>query len=1049
MTAFTLIERYDAWGHKRDHATKTSKGRAARQGKWGTELMKTTPRRRTTGEGRSRLGALLLGLVLIMGLSAVFFPTAKAQAAEVEGCHYGTNGPNASTLCWIDMSSFDSTQAQSPSGQQMSLDIGHYRLTMTAKQTAGPTGLMKPVYASTAPTWSQAVFGRGIYAGVGGKPVIYQQNVPAQIGNNGSINFSNIVVTDINTSQVVTSGYTFVLADAESTNANEGLIFTSDQVLNNYAAVTPSGYLAPCGLEFSGAGTNRVTCMGAPDEGAAQPVGAALLSTSAPSEVGIQFFNGVSSSRQGVAFAVMFAQVSASKIVTDRVAANDNFVVSTNYANSGTVIGAPASTSGTNAASTTPETILAAQNGTLVRFQEQMAAGSTSTLGDYTKSWKCTRNGAAVPDNQITSVNNGAGVDVIVQIGDDVNCAVTNTAQSPKLVVAKSSNPASGSVVNPGQTVAYTVVASNTGNTPLTNVTVRDDLSGVLAHAEYVNGSAQATVGAAPTVSGNDLAWTGNLAVGQSVTLTYRVTVDQDATPADVLVNHVTGTGTNPNNPDHPNVPSNCVTGSEQDCTTTHTPGGSSLSVKKSADPASGSQVYRGQTLTYSVVATNTGDTPLTNVTVDDDLAAVLNHSAYVTGSATASVGAAPTLSGTTLTWTGDLPVDGTVTLTYQVTVNADVTAEDVLVNHVTGEGTNPNDPNHPNVPSNCVTGSEEDCTTSHTPGIPGLTVKKASDPESGSLVNPGQTITYTVVASNTGNTNLTNVTVDDDLAAVLNHGTYVTGSATASTGAAPTVSGTTLTWTGDLAVEGTVTLTYQVTVNDDVTAADVLVNHVTGEGTNPNNPDNPNVPSNCVTGSEQDCTTSHTPGIPGLAVAKSSDPASGATVKPGQTITYTVVARNTGNTDLTNVAVKDDLSGVLAHAAFVGGSASASVGAAPTVSVSTLTWTGDLAVGESVTLTYRVTVNSDVTEADTLVNLVVGSGENPNNPGNPSVPSTCVAGTEQGCTTTHTPTVPTGPSVHTGGEALPGGVLYAGLALLVVGAAGTTFVLARRSRME
>ncbi len=61
MTAFTLFERYDAWGHKRDHATKTSKGRAARQGKWGTELMKTTPRRRTTGEGRSRLGALLLG----------------------------------------------------------------------------------------------------------------------------------------------------------------------------------------------------------------------------------------------------------------------------------------------------------------------------------------------------------------------------------------------------------------------------------------------------------------------------------------------------------------------------------------------------------------------------------------------------------------------------------------------------------------------------------------------------------------------------------------------------------------------------------------------------------------------------------------------------------------------------------------------------------------------------------------------------------------------------------------------------------------------------
>jgi hypothetical protein len=82
-------------------------------------------------------------------------------------------------------------------------------------------------------------------------------------------------------------------------------------------------------------------------------------------------------------------------------------------------------------------------------------------------------------------------------------------------------------------------------------------------------------------------------------------------------------------------------------------------------------------------------------------------------------------------------------------------------------------------------------------------------------------------------------------------------------------------------------------------------------------------------------------------------------------------------------------------------------------------------------------------------VNLVVGSGDQPEQPGQPERPVQLCDGFEQDCTTTHTPTVPTGPSVHTGGEALPGGVLYAGLALLVVGAAGTTFVLARRSRME
>lgn len=655
----------------------------------------------------------------MMGLSSVFFPTLQAQAAAPDGCYYGTNGPNNKTLCWIDMSSFDTTRAQTANGQQMSLNIGHYRLRMTAKQSAGPTGLMKPVYASTAPTWDLAVFGHQVYANVGGKPVIYQENVPAEVGNNGSIDFTNIVVTDVNTGQVVTGGYTFVLADAESTNSHEGLIFTSNKPLNTYDKVTPDGFLEPCGLEYSGAGTDKVTCMGAPDDGAAQPVGAALLSTDAPSEVGIQFFNGASSSRQGVAFAVMFAQVSASKVVTNRVADNDSFVVSTMYPGTGAAIGTPAATNGTNAASTQPETILADQNGTLVRFQEAMASGSTSTLSDYTKVWQCKRNGVNVPGNEITSVNNGAGVDVIVKIGDDVNCAVTNTAQLPKLEVKKSSNPSSGAVVNPGQMIEYTVVAKNSGNTPLTNVTVSDDLTNVLNHAAYVNGSAKASMGSAPTVSGPKLTWNGDLKVGESVTLTYKVKVNADVTAKDTLVNHVVGEGTNPNNPDEPKVPSNCVAGTEVDCTTTHIPGIPGMAVKKSADPASGTTVKPGQVITYTVVASNTGNTDLTNVKVNDDLTRVLAHATYVKGSAAASIGATPNVSGSALTWTGDLKAGESVKLTYQVKVNADVKETDTLVNAVVGSGDNPNNPDNPGVPSNCVTGSEKDCTTTHTPVVP------------------------------------------------------------------------------------------------------------------------------------------------------------------------------------------------------------------------------------------------------------------------------------------------------------------------------------------
>ncbi|MGO1317042.1 MAG: DUF7507 domain-containing protein, partial [Cellulomonadaceae bacterium] len=269
-----------------------------------------------------------------------------------------------------------------------------------------------------------------------------------------------------------------------------------------------------------------------------------------------------------------------------------------------------------------------------------------------------------------------------------------------------------------------------------------------------------------------------------------------------------------------------------------------------------------------------------------------------------------------------------------------------------------------------------------NTKAVPGLVVKKSSDPASGERVKPGQTITYTVVASNTGNVDLTGVVVSDDLADVLDNAGFVDGSAKAVVGgesvADPVVGGAELLWSGDLAVGDAVTITYQVTVNADVTQDDALVNVVVADGETP--PGVPPVVPNCTPGSaDPDCSTNHTPNEAGLVVKKSSDPASGARVNPGDTITYTVVASNAGNVDLTGVVVSDDLADVLDNAGFVDGSAKAVVGgesvADPVVGGAELLWSGDLAVGDAVTITYQVTVNADVTQDDALVNVVVADG--------------------------------------------------------------------------
>ncbi|HEX3867004.1 MAG TPA: putative Ig domain-containing protein, partial [Gemmatimonadaceae bacterium] len=53
-----------------------------------------------------------------------------------------------------------------------------------------------------------------------------------------------------------------------------------------------------------------------------------------------------------------------------------------------------------------------------------------------------------------------------------VNCSVTVAPSSPGIAITKSANP---TVAAPGQSVTYTYVVTNTGNTPLTSITVTDD----------------------------------------------------------------------------------------------------------------------------------------------------------------------------------------------------------------------------------------------------------------------------------------------------------------------------------------------------------------------------------------------------------------------------------------------------------------------------------------------------------------------------------------------------------------------------------------------
>jgi len=114
-----------------------------------------------------------------------------------------------------------------------------------------------------------------------------------------------------------------------------------------------------------------------------------------------------------------------------------------------------------------------------------------------------------------------------------------------------------------------------------------------------------------------------------------------------------------------------------------------------------------------------------------------------------------------------------------------------------------------------------------------------------------------------------------------------------------------------------------------------------------------------------------------GYSLVKTSDPANGTVVWPGDTVGYTLTVRNTGQFVYTGAVITDEMAGWQHAGTFNEGSLLLS-GGESAIEGSKLTWTvGDLAVGEEKTLNYSVTVDDEAWDT-VLVNVATGSGDVP-----------------------------------------------------------------------
>lgn len=270
---------------------------------------------------------------------------------------------------------------------------------------------------------------------------------------------------------------------------------------------------------------------------------------------------------------------------------------------------------------------------------------------------------------------------------------------TPGYGFAKASDPVSGSEVQPGDTIAYTVTGSNTGGTAL-NVAISDSLSDVLQHADY-NGDAVAKVNgqtvAAPTYNPatKTLSWSGPVPAGQSVTLEYTVTVHADAWGVQ-FKNHATSTATPPTGPPITPPPGE---------TEHHTP--SRLTFWKTSTPPSGSEVSAGDEITYTLHFKTEGGVPHA-VDHEDVVVKVIDDADIVAGPTPSNPALAvtPVVNGR-FAITGSVPGDTEYTVSYTVRVKADGQRGDSrLDNHLVPTGTIP--------PEECVpvAGEPPTCTT-------------------------------------------------------------------------------------------------------------------------------------------------------------------------------------------------------------------------------------------------------------------------------------------------------------------------------------------------
>ncbi len=405
---------------------------------------------------------------------------------------------------------------------------------------------------------------------------------------------------------------------------------------------------------------------------------------------------------------------------------------------------------------------------------------------------------------------------------------------------------------------------------------------------------------------------------------------------------------------------------------------GVDLVITKTASPTEATPVAAGDTITYTLTATNEGATTASNAVIRDYLGSGLTFVSVASDTGVTCEDPVTPADGIDCT-VASLATDASATVTIVATVSA---TSGFVYNgaYVDPDNTEPGEDNEdaddPDLDCTAATGSDVgegsdagdpteddnyDCTRH---GMVDLTITKATSPSEGTAVALGSDIVYTLTASNdaaaTGTA--TNVVIRDYIGDGLTFVSATPGSGVTCTDTMPPIDCTVASLapgqSGAVAILVTVAATSGTVYNgarvdpNDVISEDnedaddpALACAAVGEGAaGAAEPDN------------YDCTRHTVTLLPDLTITKTASPSETTTVDTGDAITYTLTVSNSGTGTATNVPIRDYIGDGLTFVLATPGTGVTCADTTPSEINCTAT---SIASGESRTVTIDVSVSA------------------------------------------------------------------------------------------